>query len=88
MTGNSSNSSVFDAVGRFTADGAGNITKGELDSNGIAPGSVVVAQAFTGTYTIGADHRGVLTIQSGAKLAFAMMAKIHSHRLFWQRRTP
>jgi hypothetical protein len=74
FSGSSSGSSVFAAVGRFTADGAGHITNGELDSNGVTPGSVVVAQAFTGTFAIGADHRGVLTLQGGAKLAFAMMA--------------
>ena len=74
FNGNSSVSSVFAAVGRFTADGAGNITNGELDTNGAGPGSGTVAQTFTGTYAIGADHRGVMTIQGGAKLAFAMMA--------------
>src|SRR5205807_3717272 len=63
-------------VGRFTADGSGNITSGELDTNGVGPGAVLTAQAFTGTYSIGADHRGVMTlnIPGGAKLAFAMTA--------------
>ncbi len=65
--------SVFAAVGRFTADGAGNLTNGELDSNGVSSGSTRVAQTFTGTYAIGADHRGMMTL-NGAKLAFAMMA--------------
>src|SRR6266436_9858799 len=59
-TGSSSGSSVFAAVGRFTADGSGNITNGELDTNGVGIGTFV-AQAFTGTYSIGADHRGVMT---------------------------
>jgi hypothetical protein len=67
-------STVFAAVGRFTADGAGNITNGELDTNGASTGSGAAAFTFTGTYAIGADHRGVMTIQGGAKLAFAMMA--------------
>src|SRR5438093_9491254 len=67
-------SRVFDAVGRFTADGAGNLTNGKLDTNGIGPGTTQVAQTFTGTYAIGADHRGVMNIQGGAKFAFAMMA--------------
>ncbi len=66
-------SSVFAAVGRFTADGAGNLTNGQLDTNGISPGAARVAQTFTGTYAIGSDHRGVMDIQ-GAKFAFAMMA--------------
>src|SRR5437660_8934281 len=76
ITGNSGGSSVFAAVGRFTADGSGNITSGELDTNGIGPGAVLTAQTFTGTYSIGADHRGVMTlnISGGAKLAFAMTA--------------
>ena len=59
--GNASVASVFASVGRFTADGAGNITNGELDTNGVGVGTNFVAQAFTGTYSIGADHRGVMT---------------------------
>src|SRR5262249_37301234 len=71
---NSGPSSGFAAVGRFTADGAGNVTNGKVDTNGIGPGAALVAQTFTATYAIGADHRGVLNIQGGAKFAFAMMA--------------
>jgi hypothetical protein len=67
-------SRVFDAVGRFTADGAGNLTNGKLDTNGIGPGATQVAQTFTGTYAIGSDHRGVMNIQGGAQFAFAIMA--------------
>src|SRR6266446_1574338 len=76
LTGNANGSVVFAAVGRFTADGAGNVTNGELDTNGVGPGSQLTAIAFTGTYAIGADNRGVMTlnIPGGAKLAFAMMA--------------
>src|SRR5467141_2196553 len=76
LTGNASGSVVFAAVGRFTADGAGNVTNGELDTNGVGPGSQLTALTFTGTYAIGADNRGVMTlnIPGGAKLAFAMMA--------------
>src|SRR6266550_3440738 len=76
LTGNANSSIVFAAVGRFTADGAGNVTNGELDTNGVGPGSQLTAIAFTGTYAIGADNRGVMTlnIPGGAKLAFAMLA--------------
>ena len=77
LTGNNSGSVVFAAVGRFSADGAGNLTNGELDTNGIGAGAVLIAQSFTGTYVIGADNRGVMTLDMGgasAKLAFAMMA--------------
>jgi len=75
MSGNGNFASVFAAVGRFTADGAGNLTNGELDTNAVGGGGA--AQAFTGTYSIGADNRGAMTLNFGgssAKLAFAMLA--------------
>jgi hypothetical protein len=73
----SSRSLVFAAVGRFTADGAGNLTNGELDANGIGSGAVFTQQPFTGTYTIGADNRGMMTMNIAGvayQLAFAMTA--------------
>ena len=75
INGNGTVSSVFAAVGRFTADGAGNVTSGELDTNTVGGGAA--AQAFTGTYSIGADNRGVMTLNisgGSARLAFAMLA--------------
>src|SRR3979490_441648 len=77
FAGNGGVSSAFAWVGRFTADGAGNVVDGQLDTNGVGAGAALAAQAFTGTYSIGADHRGVMTLNIGggiAKLAFAMMA--------------
>jgi hypothetical protein len=77
FAGNGGVSSVFATVGRFTADGGGNVINGQLDTNGVGAGTAMVAQAFTGTYAIGADHRGVMTLDLGggiAKLAFAMLA--------------
>jgi len=76
ISGSSGGSDVFAAVGRFTADGAGNVTNGQLDTNGIGPGTVLTAQAFTGSYAIGADHRGLMTLNIGggtSHLALAMM---------------
>ncbi|MGI4758664.1 MAG: beta strand repeat-containing protein, partial [Janthinobacterium lividum] len=52
-------------VGSFTADGAGAVNSGELDSNhqGSNPaGNTVASQNFLGSYTLGADLRGSLTI--------------------------
>src|SRR5258708_3745446 len=75
-SGNGTTSSVFGAVGRFTADGAGNLTNGELVTNGAGAGATS-PQSFTGSYSIGADNRGVMTLNfsgSSAKLAFAMTA--------------
>ena len=48
-------------VGRFTSDGVGNISAGEYDSNrdGV-PSTADIT--FTGTYTMGSNGRGVVTI--------------------------
>jgi hypothetical protein len=75
-TGDNLTSTPFAAVGRFTADGAGSLSNGELDANGFGAMEKAVAQPFTGTYSIGADNRGVmnLNIPGGGILAFAMMA--------------
>jgi len=75
-TGDGVTSTPFAAVGRFTADGAGSLSNGELDANGFGAMEKAVAQPFTGTYSIGADNRGVmnLNIPGGGTLAFAMMA--------------
>ncbi|MGB2900299.1 MAG: hypothetical protein WBB89_13600 [Candidatus Acidiferrum sp.] len=75
-TGGGNNSTPFAAVGRFTSDGAGNLTNGELDTNGVGLPEKLIAQSFAGTYSIGADNRGVmsLNIPGGGTLAFAMMA--------------
>src|SRR3979490_152224 len=76
LTGTATGWVVFAAVGRFTADGAGNVTNGELDTNGIGPGTVLTAQAFTGSYAIGTDHRALMTLNIGGStshLALAMM---------------
>src|SRR5438309_2233733 len=67
ISGNGSISSVFAAVGRFTADGAGNLTNGELDTNGVGGGAA--AQTFTGSYSIGADNRGVMTLNFSGRTA-------------------
>lgn len=75
VIGSGTVSSVFGVVGRFAADGAGNITNGELDRNTV--GGANAAQSFSGTYSIGADHRGLMTLNVAggtAQLAFAMMA--------------
>src|ERR1700740_1704984 len=53
IKGNGTVSSISAAVGMFTSDGAGNLTSGELDTNGVGTGATLTAQAFTGTYTIG-----------------------------------
>jgi len=76
FSGSGSVSSILGAVGRFTADGASNLTNGELVTNSVGAGAAS-ARAFTGTYSIGADNRGVMTLNisgSSVKFAFAMLA--------------
>jgi len=82
IRGNGSVESVYAAVGRFTADGAGNLTNGEIDTNGVGVGTTFTAQPFTGTYSIGTDHRGVMTFTGSGgslKFAFAMLASGNAH---------
>jgi len=56
------------AAGTFTADGAGNVTGGIADFNRAS--GVTAARPITGTYTVGADNQGSLTLtgSSGATL--------------------
>jgi hypothetical protein len=59
-------------VGSFTADGKGNITGGMLDRNSAAgPQSKV---AFTGTYGVGANQLGAMTVEfaDGTSNIFAL----------------
>ena len=64
----------FYAVGTVTADGNGNITGGEEDLNDVSSGYFNTA-SVTGTYTVGADGRGAMTLTStlgSFAYAFAM----------------
>jgi hypothetical protein len=68
---NLATSNTFTRVGSFTADGKGGITAGEEDIN-LASG----ASQFTftgGSYTVGADGRGTLTlVDSSGTLTFSI----------------
>src|SRR5260370_6518156 len=68
LSGNGATSSVFGAVGRFTADGARNLTNGELGTNAAGTGATS-PQTFTGTDAIGARNRGVQTLQFSGRSA-------------------
>ncbi|MDR3762906.1 MAG: putative Ig domain-containing protein [Acidobacteriota bacterium] len=46
----------------FAADGSGNITGGEADTNG--PSGYKFSSSVTGTYVVGADDRGTMTVSS------------------------
>jgi hypothetical protein len=57
-------SGFYYILGSLEADGQGNIT-GIEDMNGFAFCTPATATAVTGTYSVGADGRGTMTIQSG-----------------------
>jgi uncharacterized protein YjdB len=58
------------SVGSIVADGAGNLTDGVYDQNGL---SVTAGpHTMTGTYTIGGDNRGILTKSTGEVFRFAI----------------
>jgi hypothetical protein len=57
------NSGMTAMIGSFTADGSGNLTNGLRDVNSVS-GSPVKQQAFTGTYQLHSDNRGILTFTS------------------------
>ena len=72
-------------IGSFTADGMGTISAGEQDSNHQSSnpaGDIVTTHTFIGTYTIGTDNRGMMTITTlnsdgttGETSTFAITAK-------------
>lgn len=74
------------SVGSFTADGTGVISNGELDSNhqtSVASGNTISTNEFIGTYTIGSDLRGTITITqfksdgtTGTTSTFAIALKV------------
>src|ERR1700676_1912485 len=49
-------------AGSFVADGNGNLTSGISDTNTSSISIGVVSNSFTGTYNVGADNRGTMTI--------------------------
>lgn len=74
FSGQGTGGSVFDAVGSFTADGAGHLT-GSEDVNGTS-----TTVSFSGPYSLGSDGRGnvVLGIQPGCpNWQFTMVSQSH-----------
>jgi hypothetical protein len=61
------------AAGSFTADGSGNIIGGLVDRTGISAGAQR-AMGLTGTYSIGANNLGVMTLNfaDGTTATYAM----------------
>jgi hypothetical protein len=58
---NLSNGQLSNTIGSFNADGLGNILNGAMDSNG-PEFTAELQNTFTGTYTVGSDGRGRMSI--------------------------
>ena len=62
-------------TGKFTADGAGNITGGVMDVNGTGLSAAQTNVALTAaTYTVGSDNRGQLTLTTASGTATYVIA--------------
>jgi hypothetical protein len=56
---------AYSVAGSIVADGQGNITSGEEDINPFPFGCLPTATAVTGTYSVGSDGRGTMTLETG-----------------------
>lgn len=63
----------FVAAGSFVADGAGHISAGVMDTNDPDPAGPQLGQTFTGTYAIGSDNLGTMSLGSRS-FALSVMA--------------
>jgi large repetitive protein len=63
------------ATGQFTADGAGNISSGAEDMNRVSGTSINAA--LSGTYTLGTDGRGTLTLTATNTLTNQKLTAIY-----------
>jgi hypothetical protein len=71
LSGNNA-AGFFAIVGSVTADGQGNITSGEEDINAALPvcSPSAATSPVTGSYSIGSDGRGTMTLQTGNTSCF------------------
>ena len=78
--GISSSGAIMSAVGRFTADGAGNISAGVEDINDA--GVVSTNVGFTGTYSVASNGRGTATFTSSlgtSQFSFYVVSSSRAH---------
>ena len=52
----------FYTAGSFLGDGNGHISRGVLDQNGLAAGDIISDAPLTGTYNIGSNGQGTMTL--------------------------
>ncbi len=64
FSGNNSTGGAVTTAGSFVADGNGNITSGEQDTNSVSATAPTNTPNLTGTYTLGTDGRGTITLSN------------------------
>jgi hypothetical protein len=70
-SGSSSGLQPFQVIGTFLADGAGTISSGTEDTNGF--GVLYMLQPLSGTYTVGSNGRGTLTLSGSFGGVFSQL---------------
>ncbi len=66
VSGFDADGNPYAAAGSVTLDGAGNVSSGEEDLSNLVFVAPVVADALTGTYTVGDDGQGTMTLNATA----------------------
>lgn len=73
---------LYATAGSFVADGLGNVTSGVSDTNvqffDLSPGMVTANQPFTGTYALGSDNRGTISMNSSGGTTLTLAFSIGS----------
>ncbi|HVA01947.1 MAG TPA: Ig domain-containing protein [Terriglobia bacterium] len=71
LSGYDSGGNPVAVAGSFMADGSGDVQNGVEDINSFASGSAP-GLAFSGTYAVGSDHRGTITLTNSQPNTFTM----------------
>ena len=64
LSGFDASGGFYAAAGSVTLDGAGNVSAGEEDLNDTSFAAPVLGDALTGTYTVGDDGQGTMTLNA------------------------
>ncbi|HZE15043.1 MAG TPA: Ig domain-containing protein, partial [Mycobacterium sp.] len=77
LSGYDTNGNAVAVAGSFQADASGNISNGIEDLNNAASGPAT-ALTFTGTYSIGPDNTGMITITNSSNSVYTMAVAMGS----------
>ncbi len=72
LSGYDSTGEPVAVAGSFFADGLGGVQNGVEDINSYAANAAASQSTFSGSYSVGADHRGTITITNSQSSTFTM----------------